>query len=76
MPIQQRAETDEGGTLPAIKAVFSDAIEPLILEHHGRIVKLMGDGVIVEFSSVVDAVTAAVAIQANLLRGTSEGSRS
>ena len=38
-------------------------IDPLLAEHHGRIVKLMGDGGIVEFGSVVDAVTCAVAVQ-------------
>ena len=38
-------------------------IDPLIAEHKGRIVKLMGDGAIVEFGSVVDAVACAVAIQ-------------
>ncbi len=39
------------------------AIDPLLAEHKGRIVKLMGDGAIVEFASVVDAVACAVAIQ-------------
>jgi adenylate cyclase len=41
----------------------AEVIEPLLAKHHGRIVKLMGDGAIVEFSSVVDAVTCAVAAQ-------------
>ena len=38
-------------------------LEPLIAEHHGRVVKLIGDGLLVEFASVVDAVTCAVAWQ-------------
>ena len=56
-------EQDEAGTLAAIKAVREGAIDPLLAEHKGRIVKLMGDGAIVEFASVVDAVACAVAIQ-------------
>ena len=56
-------EEDEGGTLAAIKSLRETAIDPLLAEHKGRIVKLMGDGAIVEFASVVDAVACAVAIQ-------------
>ena len=56
-------EADEAGTLAAIKALRQQAIDPLLAEHKGRIVKLMGDGAIVEFASVVDAVVGAVAIQ-------------
>ena len=56
-------EADEAGTLAAIKALRETAIDPLLAEHKGRIVKLMGDGAIVEFASVVDAVACAVAIQ-------------
>ena len=51
---------DEEGTLEALKALRADLIDPKIAEHHGRIVKLMGDGMLVEFASVVDAVHAAV----------------
>ena len=54
---------DEEGTLAALKALRSDVIDPKIAEHHGRIVKLMGDGMLAEFPSVVDAVRAAVATQ-------------
>jgi len=54
---------DESGTLAALKAHRSDLIDPAISEHGGRLVKLMGDGALVEFSSVVDAVECAVAIQ-------------
>ena len=56
-------EQDEAGTLAAIKALRKRAIDPLLAEHHGRIVKLMGDGAIAEFTSVVDAVACAVAVQ-------------
>ena len=54
---------DEAGTLAALKALRRDFIEPKIAEHHGRIVKLMGDGALVEFASVVDAVRCAVELQ-------------
>jgi TolB-like protein/class 3 adenylate cyclase/cytochrome c-type biogenesis protein CcmH/NrfG len=54
---------DEAGTLARLKAHRKELIEPLLAEHHGRIVKLMGDGVLCEFGSVVDAVACAVAIQ-------------
>ncbi len=56
-------EQDEEGTLAALKALRAELIDPAIAEHKGRIVKLMGDGVLVEFASVVDAVQCAVAIQ-------------
>ncbi len=56
-------ELDEVGTLAALKAHREELIDPAIAEHRGRIVKLMGDGTLVEFASVVDAVTCAVAIQ-------------
>ncbi len=56
-------EADEAGTLAALKSHRKDLIDPEIAEHHGRIVKLMGDGALVEFASVVDAVACAVAIQ-------------
>ena len=54
---------DEAGTLARLKARRREFIEPTIAEHHGRIVKLMGDGALVEFASVVDAVRCAVLIQ-------------
>jgi adenylate cyclase len=54
---------DEAGTLVAIKELRHAVLEPLLGEHHGRLVKLMGDGLIAEFGSVVDAVACAVAIQ-------------
>lgn len=54
---------DEEGTLIALKALLADIVEPQISAHQGRVVKLMGDGVLAEFASVVDAVSAALAIQ-------------
>jgi adenylate cyclase len=54
---------DETGTHGRLKALRQDFIEPLVAEHKGRIVKLMGDGALVEFASIVDAVECAVVIQ-------------
>ncbi len=56
-------EADEVDTLVALKSHREDLIDPTIAEHNGRTVKLMGDGALVEFASVVDAVTCAMAIQ-------------
>jgi adenylate cyclase len=55
--------SDEVGTLSALKELRATLIDPLIAEHSGRIVKLMGDGALVEFGSAVDAVECAVRIQ-------------
>jgi TolB-like protein len=54
---------DEAGTLRRLTGLRREFLEPLIDKHHGRIVKLMGDGLLVEFASVVDAVTCALAWQ-------------
>ena len=54
---------DEEGTIAALKTLRADLIDPKIADHHGRIVKLMGDGMLAEFGSVVDAVRAAVETQ-------------
>jgi adenylate cyclase len=54
---------DETGTLARLKRHRAELVDPTIGEHHGRIVKLMGDGTLVEFASVVDAVRCAVEIQ-------------
>src|ERR1700757_4828811 len=54
---------DEEGTLESLKALRRDLLDPKIAEHHGRIVKTTGDGLLAEFASVVDAVRCAVEVQ-------------
>ena len=54
---------DEAGTLTALRALLKDVVDPTLKRHRGRVVKLMGDGLLAEFASVVDAVAAAVEIQ-------------
>src|SRR5437868_6744438 len=54
---------DEEGTLERLKALRHELLDPTIAEHHGRIVKTTGDGLLVEFASVVDAVRCAVEVQ-------------
>jgi adenylate cyclase len=56
-------EQDEAGTLSAIKARRRDVLEPLLARHCGRIVKTMGDGVLAEFASAVNAVACAIGLQ-------------
>ena len=57
------AGADEDRTLARLRGLRSDLIDPAIAAHHGRIVKRTGDGSIVEFRSVVDAVRCAVEVQ-------------
>ncbi len=57
---------DEEGTLSQLKAHRHALVDPKIKEHHGRIVKTTGDGMLVEFASVVDAVRCAVEIQRDM----------
>ena len=54
---------DEAGTLAALKTIRTDFIEGKFAEHQGRIVNLTGDGMLVEFPSVVSAVACAVQVQ-------------
>ena len=56
-------ENDDEGTLARWKAHWHALVEPNVKEFHGRIVRVIGDGAIVEFASVVDAVRCAVEIQ-------------
>jgi adenylate cyclase len=58
---------DEVGTLRALKAVRKDHIDPAIAGHGGRVVKTTGDGLLVDFASVVDAVACAVTIQRKMM---------
>ncbi len=62
---------DEAGTLTSLKAIRRELFEPKTTAHHGRVVKLIGDGTLMEFGSVVDAVNFAVDVQrAMALRNT------
>ncbi|MGA7668370.1 MAG: adenylate/guanylate cyclase domain-containing protein, partial [Pseudolabrys sp.] len=58
---------DEEGTLRQIKAHRKELVDPKITEHRGRVVKTTGDGMLVEFVSVVDAVRCAVDIQRGMV---------
>ena len=62
-------EQDEVATLAELKALREAVIDPLLARYHGRLVKLMGDGAMVEFASVVEAVSCAVAIQQGVAAG-------
>jgi adenylate cyclase len=56
-------EADEDGTIAALRQIWSETFNPAVAARHGRVVKMMGDGALVEFGSVVDAVECALAIQ-------------
>jgi len=58
---------DEGGTLRKMKAIREELIDPTITAHHGRLVKTTGDGLLVEFGSVVDALRCATEIQTGMV---------
>jgi adenylate cyclase len=61
-------EADEEGTLGPLKTLRNEIIDPRIAGHHGRIVKTTGDGLLVEFASVVDALRCAAELQAALAK--------
>ena len=61
------ASVDEERTLARVRGLRSDLIDPAIAAHHGRIVKRTGDGSVIEFRSVVDAVRCAIEIQNGLI---------
>src|SRR6516162_5358905 len=54
---------DEEGTLARLRVLRREVVDPMIKEHRGRIVRITGDGILVEFASVVDAVRCAVDTQ-------------
>src|SRR6516165_5401766 len=60
---------DEAGTLARLKAIRAELIDPSIAAHHGRLVKTTGDGLLVEFTSVVDALRSASEIQSAMAEG-------
>ena len=61
------AGADEERTLARLRALRSDLIDPTIAVHHGRAVKRTGDGILIEFRSVVDAVRCAIEVQNGML---------
>src|SRR6185436_6557533 len=61
------AGADEDRTLARLRGLRSDLIDPATAAHHGRIVKRTGDGSIIEFRSVVDAVRCAIEVQAGMV---------
>src|SRR5262245_40973514 len=64
---------DEAGTLGRLKRLRAEIVDPSIAEHRGRIFKTTGDGVLVEFPSVVDAVQCAAKVQSALGTRSAEG---
>ena len=63
---------DEEGTLNRLRSIRADVIDPMISEHRGRVVKTTGDGLLVEFASVVDALRCANEIQTAMAEGNAE----
>jgi adenylate cyclase len=61
------AATDEDRILARLRTLRSDLLDPTVTVHHGRVVKRLGDGLLVEFRSVVDAVRCAIEVQNNML---------
>jgi class 3 adenylate cyclase len=65
-------ERDEAGTLTTLKERRKGILKPLVAAHHGRIVKVMGDGVLVEFASAVNAVQCAVELQNDMAKANTD----
>src|SRR5512139_3082594 len=61
------AGADEDRTLARLRALRSDLIDPTIAVHHGRVIKRTGDGALVEFRSVVDAMRCAIEMQSGMV---------
>ncbi len=64
---------DEAGTHARLKARFSELVQPKIAEHGGRVVKLMGDGLLAEFPSVIEAVNWAIEVQIKIAEFEADG---
>src|SRR5208282_117131 len=62
------AGTDEDRTLARLRALRSDLLDPTTALHHGRVVKRTGDGILIEFRSVVDAVRCAIEVQNGMVQ--------
>ena len=69
-------EADEAGTLAAMRQLWSETFNPAVAANRGRVVKMMGDGALVEFGSAVDAVECAISIQRSLAQRARPGSGS
>jgi adenylate cyclase len=65
---------DEAGTLAALREIRKGIVNPILAEHGGRIFKLMGDGLLAEFPSAVQALRAAIAMQEGMRRRNAEQS--
>ncbi len=61
------AGADEDRTLSRLRGLRSDLVDPAVAAHHGRIVKRTGDGILIEFRSVVDAVRCAIEVQSGVV---------
>ena len=61
------ASTDEDGTLARLRALRSDLIDPTVALNNGRVFKRTGDGALIEFRSIVDAVRCAIAVQNSMV---------
>src|SRR5579883_1760263 len=66
LPYSRLIGTDEEGTIARLRALRRELIDPSIDAHRGRIVKTTGDGILIEFASVVDAVRCAVEWQCGM----------
>jgi TolB-like protein/class 3 adenylate cyclase/tetratricopeptide (TPR) repeat protein len=64
---------DEGGTLLRLKAIRNELVDPTIASRHGRLVKTTGDGLLVEFGSVIDGLRCASEIQAGMAQRNATG---
>ena len=61
-------QSDAAGLLAALNTIFHSIVKPNVADHDGRIVKLLGDGALIEFQSAYQALTCAAAIQKELCR--------